>query len=71
MKYKGKEIGELTTQELIDAAFDLNDKTNKFNEARQSSRFKRKVGDNVAPTPINPAFLAMKAEVYAELKKRG
>jgi hypothetical protein len=69
MKYKGKDIGELTTQELIDAAFDLGDKTKEFDKTRQHKRFVKKVGDN-AP-PINPAFLAMKAEVYAELKKRG
>jgi hypothetical protein len=70
MIYQGKEIALMTNLELVTAAFSLNAVEAKFNTIRNDPRYLKKF-KNQPPPAINPDFLALKAEVYEQIKKRG
>lgn len=69
MKYKDKEIKELTDLELVWAKVDLENRLVDLMERRQHPKFKTKM-INQPEAPINPAFLQLKQEIEDELTKR-
>ena len=70
MKYREKEVAHLTDVELVEAAFALNEMQVKSDNAKNDPRYAKKF-KNQPPKQLNPDFLALKAEVYSEIDRRG
>lgn len=69
MKWKEKEIKDLTNQELIDASFELNKIQNNYKTKISHPKFEEKFKNQPIPEP-NPAFIQLQTEINEELEKR-
>lgn len=70
MKWKDKEISQLSNHELADVSFDLNKMYQTAMAKRNHPRFEKVFKNQPAPE-VNPTFLQIQDEVQKELQKRG
>lgn len=69
MKYKTKEVKDLTDMELEWAKIDIDNRHEDVLAVRNSEAFKKKMGNRPLPD-INPAFLQLQTEINQEIEKR-
>lgn len=69
MKYKDKEVADMTNVELVNANFEIDAMYKTVMEKRDDPRFKAKF--KTIPLPeLNSAFTNLRTEIDDELKKR-
>ena len=69
MKWKNKEISEMTDAELLEASWGIVGIHNAFNAARNSPAYIEKRKNKDTPE-VNPAFTDLTNTINDELKKR-
>lgn len=69
MKWKDKEIQDLTNSELVDASFTLMKTHEDMMKKRNTEKFKKKFAGQ-PPPETNPAFEQLRKEVSDEISKR-